>query len=289
MEIQWYPGHMAKTRRMIRENIGLVDVVLELTDARAPFSSHLPDLDELTGGVQKIMVLNKADLADEKVTRLWLEKFRQQAIYAIDVNSTDRRSVKRLISLIKKLSSKKPLTRTARCMIIGIPNAGKSSLINQMAGRKGAKTGDKPGVTKGKMWLKVEKELELLDTPGILWPKFEDKATGIKLALLGSIKEELINIEEISYILLAFLSKEYPQSLKQRYKIEIAGDPRQMLRDIAQKRGFLLSGGVPDVPRSAKTFILEYRQGKLGRISLENPDEQGGFWQHISNQDITRK
>lgn len=286
MDIQWYPGHMAKARRIIKENIRLVDVVIELVDARAPIASHLPDLDELSGNAQKIIVLNKADLADEKITEMWLNKFRQMKLKAIDINSTDRCSVKKLINLIKRLSVFKPAGRPTRCMIIGIPNVGKSSIINQMAGRKGARIGDIPGVTKSKMWLKVEKELELLDTPGILWPKFEDKATGIKLALLGSIKEELIDIEGIAYILLGFLSREYPHSLRERYKMINTEEPHEMLKYIAQKRGFLMAKGVPDLERSAKTLLLEYRQGKLGRISLEKPDEQGGFWQKISNQTI---
>ncbi|MDK2877441.1 MAG: ribosome biosis GTPase [Thermoanaerobacteraceae bacterium] len=285
MEIQWYPGHMAKARKIIKQNIRLVDAVIELVDARAPLASHLPDLDELSGGAQKIVVLNKADLADERVTGMWIKKFREIQLEALDMNSMDRHSVKRLINLITTISCKKPGGRPTRCMIIGIPNVGKSSVINQMAGRKGARTGDIPGVTKGKMWLKVNKELELLDTPGILWPKFEDKATGIKLAILGSIKEELINIEELSCIFLEFLSKEYPHSLRERYKIDVGKSPREMLNDIAFKRGFLMVGGVPDMERSAKTLLMEYRQGKLGRISLENPDEQGGFWQNISNQE----
>lgn len=284
MDIQWYPGHMAKAKRVIKENTKLVDVVIELVDARAPMASHLPDIDELSGNAQKIVVLNKADLAEEKITKMWINKFRQMKLKAIDINSTDRHNVKRLINLIKSLPVFKQLRRPTRCMIIGIPNVGKSSIINQMAGRKGAKTGDVPGVTKNKMWLKVENDLELLDTPGILWPKFEDRAIGIKLALVGSIKEELIDIERLSYILLDFLSEEYPDKLKERYGIKDAVEPQEMLNFIARKRGFLMAKGELDLKRSAKTILLEYRQGRLGRISLERPDEQGGFWQKISNQ-----
>lgn len=285
MEIQWYPGHMAKARKMIKQYVRLVDVVIELVDARAPLASHLPDLDELSDGAKKIVVLNKADLADEKITEKWINKFQELHLKAIDINSLDRSTVKKLINMIMTISGKKPGGRPTRCMIIGIPNVGKSSIINQMAGRKGARTGNIPGVTKGKMWLRVEKELELLDTPGILWPKFEDNVTGIKLAILGSIKEELINIEEISYVFLEFLLKEYPDSLRERYKIDIGKSPRELLDDIAFKRGFLMAGGMPDKERSAKTLLIEYRQGKLGRISLETPDKQGGFWQNISNQE----
>ncbi|HHY04343.1 MAG TPA: ribosome biogenesis GTPase YlqF, partial [Thermoanaerobacterales bacterium] len=204
MEIHWYPGHMAKTRRMIKENLPLIDTVVELVDARAPMSTHLPDIFQIIGSKRLVVVLNKADLADPNATRLWLNKFRELGLTAIDIDTPKRLGIKKLVDMLHETKTKGPSShfRPMRCAILGVPNVGKSSLINQLARRKGAKTGDKPGVTKGKMWLKVDRTLELLDTPGILWPKFEEKSTAIKLALIGSIKDELVNIEELSQILI---------------------------------------------------------------------------------------
>jgi len=281
MQINWYPGHMARTRRMIKENLSLVDVVLELTDARAPFTTHLPDLKQLIGTKELIVLLNKADLADEKVTELWIEKFAELGIRAIDVDTITRRGLSRLVSEIKKFSPN-TLKRPTRCMVLGVTNVGKSSIINQMAGRKGAKTGNKPGVTRGKMWLKVDQKLELLDTPGILWPKFEKKSTGIKLALLGSIKDELLDLEKLALLLIRFLKEKYPLFLGTRYKVDLEDStPISILEQLSKNRGFLLSGGIPDTQRGANTLINEFRLGKLGKISLESPDDDEGIWQDM--------
>jgi ribosome biogenesis GTPase A len=285
MNIQWYPGHMAKTKKVIKENMKLVDVVLEVTDARAPLSTHLPDIDDLTGNKDTIMVINKADLADKKITDLWIKYFEYKGIRAIAVDTLRKTGFKQLYDLMRR-AKKKTLLKATRCMIIGVPNVGKSSLINQIVGRKSAKTADTPGVTRSKMWLKVDNNLELLDTPGILWPKFEERATGIKLAILGSIKQELLNFEQLSLVLIKYLSANYPRSIQVRYKVPPHMPPMEILEEIAQNRGFLVGGGVFDIDRSAKTLINEFRQGKLGEISLESPEEKGGLWAEISNQDI---
>lgn len=284
MNIQWYPGHMVKTKKMIRENLKLVDLVLEITDARAPISTHLPDIDSLTGNKKVIMVLNKADLADKEVTKLWINHFKKQGIESVAVDTLRKTQFKKLFDIINTYG-KMNKSRSIRCMVIGVPNVGKSSLINQLAKRKSAKTGDIPGVTRSKMWLKVNEGLDLLDTPGILWPKFEDKATGVKLALLGCIKQELLNIEQLSTILIEFLVHNYPQSLELRYKVDTTQDPIEIFKQIAKNRGFLASGGILDLERCARTLIDEFRQGKLGEVSLEAPEEKGGFWAKISNQD----
>ena len=285
MNIQWYPGHMAKTKKVIKENMKLVDVVLEVTDARAPLSTHLPDIDGLTVNKDIIMVINKADLADKKITDLWIKHFEHQGTPAVAVDTLRKTGFKQLYDLIRR-AKKKTLLKATRCIVIGVPNVGKSSLINQMVGRKSAKTADTPGVTRSKMWLKVDNSLELLDTPGILWPKFEERATGIKLAILGSIKQELLNFEQLSLALIKYLSSNYPRSIQSRYKVCPYIPPTEILEKIAQNRGFLVAGGAFDIDRSAKTVINEFRQGKLGGISLERPDEKGGLWAEISNQDI---
>ncbi|MFY9218217.1 MAG: ribosome biogenesis GTPase YlqF [Tepidanaerobacteraceae bacterium] len=285
MDIQWYPGHMVKTKKMIKQNLRLVDVVLELVDARAPLSTKLPDVDSLVGSREIITVLNKADLADKKVTEMWINYFKNRGIPAVSVDTLRKTGFKRLFSLINSVK-KRSLLGSRRCMIIGVPNVGKSSLMNQMAGRKSARTADVPGVTRSKMWLKVSDNLELLDTPGILWPKFEDKAVGIKLAMLGSIKEDLLDLQQLAFILIKFLSIYYPERLKSRYNLNTNIPPLQALEKIAASRGFFLEGGILDIERSAKTIITEFRQGKIGAISLERPEEKEGFWIDISNQDI---
>jgi len=276
---------MVKTKKMIKEYLKLVDVVLELVDARAPLSTKLPDINDLIGNKGVITVLNKADLADKEVTKDWIEFFKGQGIHAVAVDCLRKSGFKQLFALVNSVK-KKSLLRSKRCMIVGVPNVGKSSLMNQIAGRKSAKTADKPGVTRNKMWLKVSENLELLDTPGILWPKFEDKAVGVKLAILGSIKEELLELQQLAIILTKFLSTYYPESLKSRYGVEADIPPVQVLEKIAEKRGFLFEGGNLNIERSAKTLVNEFRQGKLGAISLERPDEKEGFWSLISNQDI---
>ncbi|NLZ52672.1 MAG: ribosome biogenesis GTPase YlqF [Thermoanaerobacteraceae bacterium] len=285
MDIQWYPGHMVKTKKMIKENLRLVDVELELIDARAPLSTRLPDINNLTGSKDIITVLNKADLADKEVTDLWIKYFKQQGIRAIAIDTLRKSGFKRLFSFIGS-TKKKTLLGPTRCMIIGVPNVGKSSFMNQVARRKSARTADVPGITRSKMWLKVSDHLELLDTPGILWPKFEDKAVGIKLALLGSIKQELLDLQQLAIILIKYLSIYYPEKLKSRYNVDTDIPPVKIIEQIAQSRGFLLGGGLFDIERCVTTLISEFRQGKLGPISLEKPEEKEGFWTEISNQDI---
>lgn len=276
---------MVKTKKMIKQNLRLVDIVLELIDARAPLSTHIPDINSLAGTKDIITVLNKADLADKEITDLWINFFKQQGINAIAVDTLRKSGFKRLFSLINHIK-KRTILGPKRCMIIGVPNVGKSSLMNQMARRKSAKTADVPGVTRSKMWLKVSDSLELLDTPGILWPKFEDKSVGVKLAILGSIKEELLDSQQLAIILIKYLSIYYPERLKSRYNVETNISPVQFLEKIAQSRGFLLGGGTLDIERSAKTLVSEFRQGKVGAISLERPEEKEGFWYKISNHDI---
>jgi ribosome biogenesis GTPase A len=283
MDIQWYPGHMVKTQKLIKKYLSLTDFVLELIDARAPVSTSLPQLDELIGSKDLIVLLNKADLAEQDVTSLWIDEFKKRGINTFAVNAMNRKSLLRFLKYIEqKYKIKK---RPARCMVIGVPNVGKSSVINQLAGRKAAKTGDIPGITKGKMWLRVGTRLEILDTPGILWPKFEDKSTGIKIALLGCIKGELLDLERLSLYLIKFLAQYYPKNMESRYKVKLTQTPIEVLRQVARNRGFLLTKGEEDLERTARTLINEFRRGMLGGISLEKPGEQEGFWQNISNQD----
>lgn len=271
MHIHWYPGHMAKTRRIIKENLKLVDLVLEIVDARAPKSTHIPDIFELIGSKKLILIMNKADLADEKTTELWKNYFAEKGLDSVSVNSRNKAGFKQLDEIIQDFSkkAKKPL----RGIVVGVPNVGKSSFINQIVGKKAAKTGNKPGITRGKMWLKAGDKLELLDTPGILWPKIEQESIGLKLAFLGCIKEELLDAERISIKLTEFLVKKHPEKLAARYKIETPQSPVAILEQIAKSRGFIISGGRPDTLRAAKTLLKEFQDGKLGRISLEEPAE----------------
>ncbi|SHM09689.1 ribosome biogenesis GTPase A [Caldanaerovirga acetigignens] len=269
MQINWYPGHMAKTRRMIKENLKLVDVVLEIVDARAPKSTHIPDIFELIGSKKLILIMNKADLAEEKITDLWGIYFAEKGLVSVSVNSRNKVGFKDLDEMIHDFS--KEVKRPLRGMVVGVPNVGKSSFINQIVGKKAAKTGNKPGITRGKMWLKATDKLELLDTPGILWPKIEQESVGLKLAFLGCIKEELLDVERISLKLIEFLVKKHPERLAARYKIETPQSPVAILEQIAKSRGFIISGGRPDTLRAAKTLLKEFQDGKLGRISLEKP------------------
>lgn len=271
---------MVKTRKIIRQNLSLVDTVIHLLDARAPYSTYIPDLKSLTSGKPVILALNKADLADEQITNAWLDAFEKNKIPAIALDTLKRRGFQRLHVLLKKNNRKK--SRAIRCMVVGVPNVGKSALLNQLALRKAAKTGNRPGVTKGKMWLKTKEGMELLDTPGILWPKFEEEIIGVNLALLGSIRQEILNQEKLSYHLIDFLKEKYPSKLKLRYKINIEQLPAsKILIQIAKNRGFLISGGSYDIERAANTLLLEFQQGRLGPISLETPKGKEGFWEKI--------
>ncbi len=279
MNYQWYPGHMTKAMRMMQENIKLVDLVIELVDARIPLSSRNPDIDKLRGNKAGIVLLNKADLADEAANALWLEAFKEKGLYAAEVNSRSGAGVKAIRGVVAQACQEKKerdrkrgiLNRPVRAMVAGIPNVGKSTFINAYAGRACAKTGNKPGVTKGKQWIRLDKDLELLDTPGVLWPKFEDQRVGLYLALIGSINDEILQMEELAAELTAFLKKEYPGALSARYHTDEAGEGFDILADIALRRGCLLKGGRPDIRKAAYMLMEEFRNGKLGRFTLERP------------------
>lgn len=281
MNIQWFPGHMAKTRRMIADSIKLVDLVIELVDARLPLASRNPEIDSLTGGKPRLVVLNKADLADEAVTKQWLDWFRAIGVEAMAVDSIHTKDVKSVVARAKQMLSDKidrqrdrgMTGRSIKLMVVGIPNVGKSSFINKLAGRSSAVTGDRPGVTRGKQWIRTGEGVELLDTPGILWPKFESEEVGRKLAFVGSIKDDILDVEELACYLLDFLREAYPQLLCARYKLTDIqeAEPYELLEQLGRRRGFVISGGEIDTLRAANILLDEFRGCKLGRISLERP------------------
>lgn len=280
MNIQWYPGHMTKTKRIIKENLNLVDLVIEILDARAPISSRNPDVNDMIGNKPKLMIFNKADLSDSNINKQWEKSLQNNNMNTIFINSLRGQGIDKIVKTIEKMMEDK-LNRLAqrgiknkpiRCMIIGIPNVGKSTFINKIAGRSRAKTGNKPGITKGKQWIRINERIELLDTPGILWPKFEDQNVGIKLAWIGSIKEEILNIEELAFLLLDFLRVAYPDLLINRYKLQtIEKETLRVLDDIAVKRGFIIKRGQPDYERTCEMLLNEFRKGEIGKISLEKP------------------
>lgn len=281
MHFQWYPGHMTKAKRMMQENIKLIDIMVELVDARIPYSSKNPDIDELAKNKYRLIILNKVDMADPAVTAAWEKYYQDKGFYVAKVNSRKGSGIKEVKSLIEIACKEKKerdrkrgiLNRPIRAMIAGIPNVGKSTFINSFAGKACAKTGNKPGVTKGKQWIKINKNVELLDTPGILWPKFEDQIVGLRLALIGSIKEEILNTTEMAAELITFLKERYPQLLKDRYEIEdLTEDPMVMLNKIAVLRGCLMKGSQVDVDKAALLVLEDFRSVKLGRISLEMPE-----------------
>ena len=279
MNIQWYPGHMTKAKRMMQENIKLIDVVIELVDARIPLSSKNPDIDELARNKSRIVLLNKYDLADSDKTQAWKSWYEEQGAFVTLVNSKSGQGVKNVTAIVQEACKEKIerdrrrgiINRPVRAMIVGIPNVGKSTFINSLAGKACTKTGNKPGVTKGKQWIRLNKNVELLDTPGILWPKFEDQEVGIKLALIGSIKEEILNITELSYILIKYLLENYPNVLEDRYEIEECSDVVNVLEGIALKRGCKSKGDTLDLDKASSIIIDDFRTGKLGKISLEIP------------------
>ncbi len=279
MNIQWYPGHMTKAKRMMQENIKLIDVVIELVDARIPLSSKNPDIDELARNKSRIVLLNKNDLADSDKTQAWKNWYEKQGAFVTLVNSKSGQGVKNVTAIVQEACKEKIerdrrrgiINRPVRAMIVGIPNVGKSTFINSFAGKACTKTGNKPGVTKGKQWIRLNKNVELLDTPGILWPKFEDQEVGIKLALIGSIKEEILNITELSYILIKYLLENYPNVLEDRYEIEECSDVVNVLEGIALKRGCKSKGDTLDLDKASSIIIDDFRTGKLGKISLEIP------------------
>ena len=281
MHFQWYPGHMTKARRMMQENIKLIDIVVELGDARVPFSSKNPDIDELAKNKYRLIVLNKADMADAKTTAAWQNYFEAKGFFVAKVNSQKGAGMKEVKSLIEKACQEKKardkkrgiLNRPLRAMVVGIPNVGKSTFINSFAGKACAKTGNKPGVTKGKQWIRLNKNVELLDTPGILWPKFEDQEVGKKLAFIGSIKDEILQTEELASELVKFLNQSYPGVLEEKYTIESSEDNYEVLRRIAESRHCLVRGSELDVEKAAAILLDDFRNGRLGRLTLELPEE----------------
>lgn len=280
--VQWFPGHMAKTRRLIKEAMPLVDAVAELLDARIPLSSRNPELDELTAKKPRIVLLNKCDMADDETTKKWTQYFVSRGQYALAVDCRSGKGLNQFPSAVKTVCAERIRSnaekgmsgRPLRIMVVGIPNTGKSSFINRMAGKARAKVADKPGVTRQNQWFAIGNGIELLDTPGVLWPKFDDPAVGDKLAFIGSVKDEITDAETIACRLLDVLKSDYKPLLADRYGIVDIGDETEsweLLELIGKKRGFLMRGGVIDTERASVTLLDEYRAGKLGRISLERP------------------
>lgn len=279
MQFQWYPGHMTKAKRAMQEDIKLIDVIIELVDSRVPFSSKNPDIDTLANGKSRILLMNKYDLADKAVSDKWTKYYEEKGYFVATVNSKNGRGVKAVNDVIQKACKEKIerdrkrgiLNRPIRAMIVGIPNVGKSTFINSFAGKACAKTGNKPGVTKGKQWIRLNKNVELLDTPGILWPKFEDQQVGLNLAFIGSIKDELYNIYELSLLLLDYLIKNYPDAVADFYEIENSDSNNELLERISIKRGCIKSGAEYDLDKAAKCLVDDFRNGRIGNISLEIP------------------
>ena len=282
MNIQWYPGHMTKTRRQMEADLKLVDAVCEIVDARIPISSRNPDIDNICGNKPRMVILNRLDLADPDATARWAAYFKKKGIAAVATDCKSRKGIANFTPAVRQLLHEKiernaarGMTKALRIMIVGIPNVGKSTLINQISGRKGAKAENRPGVTRGKQWVTVDKDLLLLDTPGILWPKFEDPNVGLLLAYTGAVKEDVIDIEELSCRLMELLWQRYPDKVKERYGIDCEPDTPgwQLLEAAGRKRGFLLARGEINTERMAKVLLDEFRDGKLGRFTLEEPED----------------
>lgn len=280
MQFQWYPGHMAKAKKTMQEDIKLIDVIIELVDARIPYSSKNPDIDTLANGKARILIMNKYDLADSVLTDEWIKYYEDKGYFTVCVDSKNGKGLKAVNSVIQKACSKKIerdkrrgiLNRPVRAMIVGIPNVGKSTFINGFAGKACTKTGNRPGVTKGKQWIRLNKNVELLDTPGILWPKFENQESGLRLAFTGAIKDELYNVYELALLLIKFLSENYPEAVDSFYQIESGATlEAEVLGRIAVRRGCIKSGAEPDLDKAGRYLIDDFRAGKLGRITLENP------------------
>ncbi|MDD5937866.1 MAG: ribosome biogenesis GTPase YlqF [Clostridiales bacterium] len=292
MNIQWYPGHMTKTRRQIEADLGQVDMVAEIIDARIPVSSRNPDIDALVGSKPRLVVLNRADQADPAGNRAWSGMFQRQGFAVLETDAKTGKGVNRFSAVSRELlkeqiarwQAKGQVGRPIRAMVVGVPNVGKSTFINQVARRKSAKAGDRPGVTRGKQWVTVDAGLALLDTPGILWPKFEDERVGLHLAYTGAVKDDIMDVETLACRLMDDLSERYPGALEERYHLEVpARDEGQdsiaygyeLLQAAAAKRGFRISGGEFDAERMARILLDEFRSGKLGRFTLELPPEAG--------------
>ncbi len=288
MNLQWYPGHMTKAKRQMQEDIKLIDLIIELVDARIPLSSRNPDIDELGKNKARLILLNKSDLADESYNEKWADYFRKKGFYVVKINARSGAGLKAIQGVVQEACKEKIerdrrrgiKNRPIRAMVVGIPNVGKSTFINSYAGRACAKTGNKPGVTKGKQWIRLNKNLELLDTPGILWPKFEDQQVGEKLAFIGSIKDEILNLEELALLLLDYIRNNYPGTLKERYQIQEDGTPLSLLEQIGENRKCLLRGQELDYAKAAGIVMDEFRNGKIARVTLEHPEE----YQVVTNE-----
>ena len=281
MNIQWYPGHMTKTRRQIEADLKHVDIVAEIIDARIPISSRNPDIDAICADKPRLIVLNRADQADPAQNRAWGEYFRKKGYAVLETDAKTGRGVNQFSSVtqevlkeqISKWREKGQVGRPVRAMVVGVPNVGKSTFINKVARKKSAKAGDRPGVTRGKQWVNVDSALDLLDTPGILWPKFEDQSVGLRLALIGSIKDEILNVDELAVELVKFLKAEYPGLLAQRYEVSEENDIIELISAVAVNRKCLSKGGEPDYSKAAALIIDDFRSGKLGNITLERPEK----------------
>ena len=282
MNIQWYPGHMTKTRRMIEEDVKLVDAVCEILDARIPIASRNPDIDAICGNKPRMIVLNRIDMADPALTKKWAEHFRAKGYAVLQTDCKTKKGISGFVPAVRTLLAEKlaryaekgQVGRPLKLMVVGIPNVGKSTFINQIAGRKGAKAENRPGVTRGKQWITVDQGLLLLDTPGILWPKFEDQAVGLRLALIGSIKEEILNTTEMAMEFIGFLKKSYPGVLVERYSVDESKENLEILEEIARIRGCLMKGNQTDIDKAGRLLLEDFRSLRLGKLSLEVPDAQ---------------
>ena len=280
MNLQWYPGHMTKARRAMEESLKLVDVIVEIRDARLPYASANPDLKKLGQGKKRLLVLNKADLADPAVTAAWEAFFCAGGVEALSVDSRSKNQAERLRKQLDLWAAEKSekdakrgiKNRPIRVMVAGIPNVGKSTMINSLAGRASTKTGDKPGVTKGLQWIRLSRSMELMDTPGILWPKFEDETVGLHLALMGAISQDVLPLEELAVRGIRILEENYPGVLAEKYGLSRT-EAYEMLQELAEKQGFLKKGSVPDTEAAARRLLNDWQAGRLGRISLEKPEE----------------
>ena len=282
MNIQWYPGHMTKAKRAMKEDIKLIDLVIELVDARVPLSSRNPDIDSLAAGKARMVLLNKSDLADERLNAQWAAWFEAKGIHVVKIDARNKGTLKQVQGVVQQACRDKIerdrkrgiLNRPIRTMVVGIPNVGKSTFINSFAGKACAKTGNKPGVTKGNQWIRLNKTLELLDTPGILWPRFDDQSVGLKLALIGSINDQILNKDELAGQCIRILKEQYPGTLLNRFDLETEDkEPAAILEDIARARSGLMKGGELDVARASALLLDDFRAGKLGRVTLEQPGE----------------
>ncbi len=285
MNIQWFPGHMAKTRRQMEEKLKLIDAVVEILDARIPISSKNPDISEITKGKPRVVVLNKVDLADDAVTKQWVSYYREQGIEACLADCAKGKGVQETVSAVKRAlsdkiaaDSEKGMNRAIKLLVAGVPNVGKSSYINRLSGRASAIVGDRPGVTRGQQWIRLKNGIELLDTPGILWPKFEDETVGLHLAFIGSIKDEIMDTELLACKLAEFLNAHYKEAFCGRYKLENTDGMQgfELVEYLGRKRGFVISGGEIDFLRASNILLDEFRSAKIGKISLERPEDIKG-------------